>query len=286
MLKRWRGSAHWGTGVMFPGKSMPLHSMVSGCGHEVRATPDYSLNGEKRGKADIAIWQYTMEGEGSLEVEGRHCKIRPGEAMIVHVPQRHRYYLEKGAAPWEFIYVSMNGRELMRLWYEIERRFGNVVKLPEDSKCVATACEILSMAKSGTLKSPFLASWLSYKMAMGIFEDLGAGDKGRPPPPVFIRRVMDYCQENFPLDIDVDDMAEVSGYSRYHFSRLFHGSCGMSPAQFLRDVRLKNSVRMLQMESLTVKEIAARCGFDDESYFCKVFKKAYGSTPDAFRRGG
>ena len=58
----------------------------------------------------------------------------------------------------------------------------------------------------------------------------------------------------------------------------------MPPSKFLAELRLKSAVRILQMECCTIKETAARCGFKDESYFCKVFRKVHGVSPDAFRQ--
>jgi len=284
-LAEWRGSESWGSGMLFPHRAIPLHSMLTGCGHEIRRSTSYDLNGLKRGNAEFTIWQYTLAGEGSLHCEGRSFKLRPGDAMMIHIPQDHRYFLSPDSPLWEFVYVSMNGREIMRLWYELERFSGPVASFAEGSASVAVACEILRLAKGGLLSTPFLASSLAYRMAMAHFEDLGAGLGSGGERLQLLRKVMDFCLAKISSDISVAEMAEAAGYSKFHFSRVFHDASGVPPASFLRDLRLKTSIRLLQMERLTVKEIATKCGFSDESYFCKVFKKAYGSSPDAFRRG-
>ena len=286
MLSEWASTENWNAGMLFPHRSIPLHSMLTGCGHEMRDTPSYDLHGLKRGNAEFTIWQYTIAGEGSLDCDGASYKLRPGDAMMIHVPQNHRYRLAAGTPLWEFIYVSMNGRDAMRLWYELERLHGPVVKFQEDSKSVQAACEILRLAKAGELKTPFAASALAYKMLMAHFEDLspyGAGEEG---DRLLLKRIADFCLANISREISVDDLAEAAGYSKFHFSRLFRKSCGMPPASFLRDLRLKTAIRLLQMERMTVKEISAKCGFSDESYFCKLFKRSYGTTPEAFRHGG
>ena len=49
---------------------------------------------------------------------------------------------------------------------------------------------------------------------------------------------------------------------------------------------MRLAVRLLQTTTASVKEIAAQCGFDDVSYFCKVFRKVHSLTPGEYRSGG
>ena len=286
MLSEWAGSETWNAGVLFPHRTVPLHAMITGCGHEIRTSPSYDLHGMKRGNAEFTIWQYTLAGEGSLEYEGSIHKISPGKAMMIHVPQSHRYFLAPESPSWEFIYVSLNGRDIMRLWYELEKQAGPVAPFREDSRSVAVVCEILRRVRAGELKTPFSASSLAYRLVMAHFEDISAYGAGEGSGKMLVRKIADYCLSRIASEISVDDMAEVAGYSKFHFCRMFRESCGVPPASFLRDLRLKTAIRLLQMERMTVKEISSKCGFADESYFCKAFKKVYGTTPDAFRQGG
>ena len=117
---------------------------------------------------------------------------------------------------------------------------------------------------------------------MSLFEDYPEFEKGVDPK--FIRQVIDHCMEHISDPITVDDLADVAGYSRYHFSRLFAASQGISPAAFVKDLRLKQAVRLLQTELMTVKEIADSCGFEDASYFCKAFRQAYKVSPGEYRK--
>jgi AraC-like DNA-binding protein len=57
----------------------------------------------------------------------------------------------------------------------------------------------------------------------------------------------------------------------------------MAPMNFLNELRVKMAIRLLQAEKLSVKETAQRCGFEDVSYFCKVFRKYQKISPGGFR---
>ena len=78
----------------------------------------------------------------------------------------------------------------------------------------------------------------------------------------------------------VDELANDLAYSRRQVARILKRMTGMSPAQFIREVRLRRAYALLESQQYhTVAEAAAAAGFDDPSYFTKVFRKRYGKRP-------
>jgi AraC family transcriptional regulator len=65
-----------------------------------------------------------------------------------------------------------------------------------------------------------------------------------------------------------------------HFKSVF----GMTPHQYLMDLRLRQAARLLKDSALTVQEISWRCGYADVSAFCRIFKAVYGVSPERLRR--
>ncbi|WP_127585416.1 helix-turn-helix transcriptional regulator [Paenibacillus koleovorans] len=83
----------------------------------------------------------------------------------------------------------------------------------------------------------------------------------------------------------LDELSEASGLSKYHFSRLFHRTKGVTPLHYLTNIRMEKAVELLRHSTLTVEEIAAGVGYASGNYFCKVFRSKTGSTPGQFRAG-
>ena len=100
-----------------------------------------------------------------------------------------------------------------------------------------------------------------------------------------LRKAHDYCVEHMSEPISDGDLAAAAGSSRWHFARQFRQLEGMSPHEFILDVKLRMAQRLLQSGNSPVKIVAQECGFEDVSYFCRVFKAAYGSTPGEYRQG-
>lgn len=83
--------------------------------------------------------------------------------------------------------------------------------------------------------------------------------------------------------ITTKEMADSANLSIDHFSRLFKKETGVSPHQYLKDVRLKAARVFLESSELSVKELSMRVGFNDQSHFVRDFQKAYGLSPMRYR---
>ncbi len=269
--------------LVFPIKTMPLYAMISGCGYQRETSHDYYWHGMNRGRHELAIWQYTISGSGMIDYNGKLIPVTPGKAMMLHLPHNHCYFLPDSSDHWEFIYINFNGRELLRLWNEIQQTVGPVAQFKSDSQTVKLAIEILQTAADSKITSPLKASSLAYQMVMNIAEELLPQQGNKVETPKAIVKAIDYCLKHLQEPLTIEQVAKVSGYSRYHFSRIFKASQGISPANFIRNLRLQHAVRLLQSEMISVKEIANRCGFSNDNYFCKVFRQAFGTSPDAYR---
>jgi AraC-like DNA-binding protein len=271
--------------AVFPRRILPLHVMPSGGGRQRVADVSYRWHGLQRGPGEFSIWQYTLSGHGGLVYEGHEYEVSVGEAMMLHVPHDHVYFLPATSDHWEFFYLDLVGGEAMRLWRELVRRNGPVGRFALDSGTVALAAELCSAIVDGTLTSPFQASARAYGWLMQMIDDLLPSGGVGGDFPAWMDAVVRLCQDHLDEPLTIDDLAAAAGYSRFHFTRQFTRAQGVSPGVFLRQLRLRHAVRLLQSERLSIKEIANRTGFRDDCYFSKVFRNEYGVSPDRYRRG-
>ena len=82
------------------------------------------------------------------------------------------------------------------------------------------------------------------------------------------------------------ELAGLVGISRSHFSREFAAHLSMSPQEYLIQERITHAIQLLYNDSLTIKEIGYSCGYPDENYFCRVFRKVMGVSPGEYRKSG
>ena len=84
-----------------------------------------------------------------------------------------------------------------------------------------------------------------------------------------------------PLSLEV--MAERFAVNKNYLSSRFHQEVGMTVTAYINRTRVERSIAMLEKTSLTIQEVAERCGFSDGNYFTRIFRKLNGMTPNEYR---
>ena len=95
---------------------------------------------------------------------------------------------------------------------------------------------------------------------------------------------MDYIRKNYSGKLSLNDIADSVFFSVSYISRIFKSETGENVSSYINKVRIEHAKAVLMGDSIPLVEVAMKCGFDDQSYFNKVFKKLCGCTPTAFRQ--
>lgn len=84
--------------------------------------------------------------------------------------------------------------------------------------------------------------------------------------------------------LNIDQLAEEIGLGRTIFFNKLKGLTGLSPVEFIREVRIKRAAQLLRDPNLNISEVTYMIGMNDSRYFSKCFKQAYGVTPTEYKR--
>ena len=98
--------------------------------------------------------------------------------------------------------------------------------------------------------------------------------------------VTDYIYTHLDEDLSLETLAHVSGFSRYHWHRIYRAVRGETAAQTVRRLRLERAAAMLTGTSWPVERIAWKAGFTGTEVFSRAFLRSYGTTPSRFRIDG
>lgn len=98
-----------------------------------------------------------------------------------------------------------------------------------------------------------------------------------------VHKVQQYVEKHFSEDITLDKLAGIVAMSPSSFSRFFKQRAGMSPMDYVIDVRLGHASQMLIDSTVSIAEIAYMCGFQNISNFNRLFKRKKDRTPKEFR---
>ena len=99
-----------------------------------------------------------------------------------------------------------------------------------------------------------------------------------------IKKVCDYVEQNLSKDISLEMAADFAGVSSFYLSKLFKEEKGETFINFVSDKRLEKSCELLAETELSIKEITAQVGYNDQNYYSRIFKSKYGFSPKEYRK--
>ena len=91
--------------------------------------------------------------------------------------------------------------------------------------------------------------------------------------------ITDHCTEN----ITIEELADLAGFSKFHFARLFKQFSNMSCHEYLMQKRIAHAERLLIEPHISITEVAMLSGFNSLSTFNRIFKAAKNCTPSEYK---
>lgn len=98
-----------------------------------------------------------------------------------------------------------------------------------------------------------------------------------------LQKVLDYIEENLYEDLNLDKLASIAGYSKYHFLRVFKEKLYMTPTEYVRRRRITESARDIADTDEPLSQIGYRHGFNSKENFTRAFKAEHHILPSDYR---
>ena len=262
---------------------------------ESRVAPDspYPLVGHPDGYAfdwrhgrvlDNFALLYISSGRGKFESRpGISTVIEPGYAFLLFPGVWHRY----APAPetgWHEHWIGFDG-EIARRW--LKHKFispkSPVSKINAEDTLLATFSRVMHSIRSNR---PALQQILAGATAnlLGLFYSAQQTSSAIESPHAnVIESAIGRIQNEFARDLDMKALAQEFGVSYSWFRSTFAVHTGLSPHQYLLELRLVRARNLLAETQLPVKAIALQTGFGNEHYFSRLFRQKLNCTPSQWR---
>ena len=259
--------------------ALPLQTL-RGIGMHHITSHDYHWDNRVR-KNSYVLLQYTISGKGSFQTPDHTYPQHAGDLFLVQVPGDSQYSLPDDSEYWDVLYLEFS-YECLPLLYHIHQSCGPAFHLEASSTLPEQMKQLYADAISNQLASVFDNSKSAYAFLLDL-ADYALEHPALSSPRVTLAK--NYLDSHYyTTDLNLDEVADAVGLSKYHLCREFNHLYGISPGKYLANLRLQKSCALLlQSRQHTIAEIASMVGFSNDNYFCKVFRKAFGTTPTQYR---
>lgn len=205
----------------------------------------------------------------------------PGVATILRVPDGGH----------EILHLSISSPRIAEA-LDLERAGGSALEIPARPMVADPVAHLLTRklateAFGGGPAAAALIDGLFLELIVHLLRAYGGGPSPPPTPgglsDICARRVAAYVDAHLTLPISLAELADVAGYSPYHFSRLFKARFGLTPHAYIVQRRLDRAVHMLRSRRASITEITFACGFSTQQQFTATFARAFGVPPGRWR---
>lgn len=244
---------------------------------------------------------YVTEGGAELVLPEGIYSLHPGHLYLIPPFKTHsyrcndhfvHYYLhiyEDAPAysgfleEWNFP-VEVKGSELDRLLFERLCTLNPHMVLPQsDPQSYDNPMTLernITKNRQRTLCNQVESRGIIFQLFSRFLKD---AVKGNPDIDERIRQTVTDIRKNIFRAISLDTLADTASLSKDHFIRLFKKEIGCTPQQYINQKKMEQAQLILMTEDTPVKNLAYRLGFDDPSYFCRLFRQRTGYTPLQYR---
>ena len=99
-----------------------------------------------------------------------------------------------------------------------------------------------------------------------------------------VRKVQEYVRSHYSQSVTVEDMAAEIHFSANYIRTIFKEGTGQTILEYITNYRFEQACELLKNPKYKVKEVSMQVGYENVSYFCSVFTKRYGETPNEYRK--
>lgn len=239
--------------------------------------PDYWI---RRNRFDSFLIMYIARGACHITLPGKSFSAKAGQFVLLDCYEPHSY---GSPGSWDALWMHFDGKLARDFYEEILADHGNVF-IPEDPQApVYQLQKIYEVFKtSSTILESKLSAYITKLLNYFLF--LPAENRKSKMYSSAMADAISYINEHFREDLTLENLAEKTSMSLFHFTRIFTRETGITPHQYLIKTRLSAAKYLLKSTETSIKDIAFSTGFNSESSFCTTFKKWEQMTPSQYRQ--
>lgn len=228
---------------------------------------------------------YIVDGAGIIEYNGYKTRITAGHCIWIDCHFPHKLYTDKNIGKLSTYYIHFNGtgaKKYSQYFHNLNRTgctyIGDSEPVSEYIKKIIEFCRHEDYLPMTDITASYLLTCLCYCILKT------ADAQTQTKMPEFVYQTKLFLEKNYKKHINLDLLAKQFFISRAYLQKQFKKYIKVSPNVYLNQIRITNAKRLLRTTSDSISDIAYNTGFNDTSYFIRVFQNSEKVTPLTYRK--
>ncbi len=224
-----------------------------------------------------------ISGKGELTIGGETFSLSKGECFFIDCKQSH-FYKGDPDDPWEVMWVHFNGATSRQYYEYFLSQSKNTFRPPSFDRVVSAITEIIRINETKNQSSEILSSKLIVDL-LTIALTVSSGEQQFDSAlKQKLAGVHSFIDDHFSEDLSLEKLSSQFYISKFYLTREYKKIYGMTIFQHIITSRINYGKKLLRFSDKSIEEIAHLCGFNDQSYFARQFKKAENLTCFSYRK--
>ncbi|MDN7123529.1 helix-turn-helix transcriptional regulator [Pseudidiomarina terrestris] len=207
--------------------------------------------------------------------------LHTGQLLLLPAGLAHAYQADQDT-PWSIYWTHFSGLEASHSMDILGLQPGQfVLKLENWQSLLPSVTDLLNLQHQRWQRQRAVRAATLFQNLMAQLPDLAS--QAQHTQDFDLLALERFMQDNSHRNLDLADIAQVAGLSRFHFAKKFKAVTGTSPMRYFNELKIKLACQQLDSSTDSVRTIAQSLGFDDPYYFSRLFKKVMGIAPSTYR---
>ena len=225
-----------------------------------------------------------LDGKGRYQIGDTQYELTAGQGFLIE-PEVQTFYQADKDNPWTYLWIGFNGSRSKEYLADIGLGSSHKIFQCKDTSGLRQILVEILKKNTYTVENDFYREGFLYTFFGLLSKNIkGENISRQETENLYVRRALEYIQNNYHYGIRVSDIADYVGVTRGYLHTLFTKSLSQSPQEYLVSYRITRAQQLLEITDLAVEGVAQSCGYSDPLVFSKLFKKKTGKTPSAYRR--
>lgn len=224
-----------------------------------------------------------LSGKGELSVGSESYNLSKGDCFFIDCSKPY-HYKSSVRDPWELLWVHFNGSSSQQYFNYFVSHSKHTFNTASFDEAVQHIREILSLNELNSPNAEILSSQHITSLLTAALLSGSSKQKYDSALKQKLSAVHSYINEHFAEDITLEKLSSEFYISKFYLTREYKRIFGMTIFQHIITSRINYGKKLLRFSDRSVEEIAHLCGFNDQSYFARQFKKAEKLTCFAYRK--